>query len=618
MKENVVTRTSPLQAVQTGTAPNASNNVANPGATSTAIGGREMENRTVTPTSLNRPVQTKAIRPAGDPYMDWILKKIERDLDEAIVQGAAAAARVPNPVVKYAGELDPSVAALVARVQRDQLRTFLDGIFDLYLKIVPENYPLAITVRELLEDPFDRQHSTRHERKKSKDISAEAATEGDLNGKEEKINANSSNATHTFFSTGESFADGTTIELISGSSKPNLLLWNGRKENIGPRVEHGGCTYEAPELDPILWRAIRLPAGCRDYGSARALFDGIRDLFQRHLGLPESESALIACFAISTWLADRLPRAPGLTISGPDEELGIDVLRLLSCVCRHPLMLAEVTPANFRSLPMHLSLTLLLDQQRLKPNLQRLLRASSYRGLHLPGHKGNVVDLYGPKAIFCGNDAAADIFCGGAIRISLAPSRSLLSVADVQLQNKIANHFQPRLLMYRLQNSRKVGNSRVDLSNFTFATRPLARTLARCFPQDSDLARDTVHLLQSQDEEIREQRLRDVNCVIVEILWGMIHGGKRREARVDELARDANALLQSRGEILEYSAEEVGWKLHDLNIPRHTRSSGRQVLLGRETNQRVHRLAQAYDLPCSHRIEANCPDCNQAKATVSR
>ncbi len=627
--------TSPL-AVKSGAAPPPVNGGEKTSATATVphqavkpdatptVGGREMVNRTVTPTSLNRPVQTKAIRRSDDPYMDWILKKIEGARDEAIVQGADAAARVPNPTARYAGALlHPSVAGLVARVQRDQVRTFLDDILALYLKIVPENYPLAITVRNL--NPCNREHSTGHETATNEYITVEAATniaydEADrrrFERQEEKINASSSNATHTFFSTGESFADGATIELISGSSKPNLLLWNGRKANVGPRIEHGGCTYEAPELDPILWRAMRLPAGCRDYGSARGLFDGVRDLFQRYLSLPESESGLIACFAISTWLADRLPSAPNLRISGPDEELGIDVLRLLSCVCRHPLMLAELTADNFRSLPMHLSLTLLLDQQRLKPNLQRLLRASSYRGLHLPGHRGNVVDLYGPKAIFCGNDAAADTLCGGVIRISLAPSRSPLSVADVQLQNKIANHFQPRLLTYRLQNSRKVGNSRVDLSNLTFATRPLARTLAGCFPQDSDLARDTVHLLQSQDEEIREQRFRDVNCVIVEILWGMIHGGKRREARVDELARDANALLQSRGEILEYSAEEVGWKLHDLNIPRHTSSSGRQVLLGRETNQRVHRLAQAYDLPCSHRIEVNCPDCNQAKATAS-
>ena len=363
---------------------------------------------------------------------------------------------------------------------------------------------------------------------------------------------------------------------------------------------------------------MRLPAGCRNYGSARALFDGIRDLFQRHLGLPESESGLIASFAISTWLADRLPTAPNLAISGPDEELGIDVLRLLSCVCRHPLMLAELTPGSFRSLPMQLSLTLLLDQQRLRPNMQRLLRASSYRGLHLPGSRGSVVNPYGPKAILCGSDTAVDTLGGGAVHISVPPSRLQSSTLDEHAQNRIANHFQPRLLMYRLKNFGRVRDSLVDVSNFTFATRQLARTLAGCFPDDSELARDTVQLLRPHDEEIRGQRFRDVNGAVVEILWGMIHDRKQRKVGVDELANDANALLRSRGEILEYSAEEVGWTLRGLNIPRHTTSSGREVLLGRETSQSVHRLAQAYGLPCSQRIEAGCPDCNQAKATLSK
>jgi hypothetical protein len=436
-----------------------------------------------------------------------------------------------------------------------------------------------------------------------------------------KPNAKSgSNATNRcIISTGEIFADGAMIDLVSSSSginKPDLLLWNKSKATVGPRVEHGGCIYEAHELPPSLYRATRFPSRCADYGSARGLFGSINDLFKHHLDLPERELRLLACFSISTWLADRLPTAPSLTISG-DQELGIDVLRLLSCFCRHPLMLAEVTPGGFRSLPMQLSLTLLLNQQELKPSMQRLFRASSYRGLHLPGNGGNVVDLYGPKAIFCGNDAAVDSLGGGAIHISAAPSQLQSSALDERVQNQIASDFQPRLLMYRLKNSGKVRES-VDVSKFTFATRLLARTLAACFPEDSELARDTVQLLRPQDEEIQGQRYRDVDCVIVEILWGIIHDRKHREVRVDELAKDANALLRSRGEILAYSAEEIGWKLRSLNIPRHTSSTGRQVLLGRDTRKSVHRLAQAYGLPCTQRVEADCPDCNQAKPALSK
>jgi hypothetical protein len=425
------------------------------------------------------------------------------------------------------------------------------------------------------------------------------------NGKSRSNAPNSS-----IISAGEVFADGAIVELMSSFSrfnKPDLLLWNGRKATVGPHVEHGGCTYEAPELDPILCRAMRLPAGCHDHRSARRLFDGIRNLFQRHLGLPESESVLIACFAISTWLADRLPSAPGLIISGPDEELGIDVLRLLSCVCRHPLLLAELTPAAFRSLPMELALTLLLLQQDLKTNMQILLRSSRYHGLHLAGKRGSVIDRYGATAIFCGNDAAVNHLGGGAIHVSLPPSQSQSCALDEDALNEIASHFQPRLLMYRLKSSGKVRESQVNVSELTIATSRLARTLAACFPEDSELAHDTVRLLGPQDEDARLQRANSIECVIVEVLLAFIHEQKLTEMKVGDVADLANGLLRSRGEILAYGAEEVGWKLKGLNLVRHRTSSGSQIQFDRQTSQQVHRWARAYGLGLL-RLET-CSEC---------
>jgi hypothetical protein len=290
-------------------------------------------------------------------------------------------------------------------------------------------------------------------------------------------------------------------------------------------------------------------------------------------------------------------------------------LLLLSCVCHHPLLLSEVTPTGFRSLPMQLSPTLLLNQQGLSPNMQRLFRASSYRGLHLTGNRGTVIDLYGPKAIFYGNEAAVDILGDGMIHISVAPSLQSTTL-DEQVQNEIANHFQSRLLMYRLKNSGTVCESRVEVSEFTFAMRQLARSVAMCFPEDAELARDAVQLLRQQDEDARGQRSRDVNCAIVEILLGIIHQRKQAEkvdrkdraVKVDELAKDLNALLQSRGELIEYSAVEIGWKLKGLNIKRHTDRCGRQVLLDRGTSQIVHQLARAYDLPRPQCLQGDCPD----------
>ena len=307
-----------------------------------------------------------------------------------------------------------------------------------------------------------------------------------------------------------------------------------------------------------------------------------------------------------------------MAIFGPESELGIDVLRLLGCVCRHSLTLTEVTPGGFRSLPMYLGPTLLISQQEVKPSFVRLFLASNHRGLRSLGNGGRVVDLYGPKAIFSGNDAATSILGDGVMRVAVTPSQVYLRALSDSVLNEIADRFQPRLLMYRIRNAGKVAKSQIDVSTFSYGMRQIARAVALSFPEDSGLAHDALQSLRPQDEDIRGRRFRDVKCAIVEVLWGMLHHGKSDEAQVDELAKDVNALLRNRGETLAYNPEQIGWSLRSLNIPRHSTSTGRQILLKKDTRDRVHQLARAYDLACSQRGEPDCRDCNQAEAAISK
>lgn len=419
-------------------------------------------------------------------------------------------------------------------------------------------------------------------------------------------------------SAGEVFDDGALIELVSGSStstNPDLLLWNNNKVTIGSSVKKDGRIYRAPKLRQDFYRAIRLPASSSGYASARKLFEALDAEFKHRLDLGERESSLLACFAISSWIGDCLPIMPSLCISGPDQQTGVGTLRLLSCFCRHSLMLADVTPAVLRSLPTQLSLTLLIHQEELKPNMKRFFRLSSYRGVYCVGRGGKVVDLSGPKAIFCANGTDLGALGEAVIHVSVAPSSSRLSAPKEQALRELAKEFQPRLLAYRLKNYPKIEEVKGDFPELTTATRQLARAVAACFPEDPDLACQVVQLLKPQDEETRGRCFYDVNYAIVEVLLGLIHSRKQREERVDELAKNVNALLWSRGETLSYSAEEVGWKLRGLNIPRHSSTSGRQVLLTRETKLVVHRLAQSYGVP---RAEKDCRDCAESEANVDK
>jgi|HubBroStandDraft_5_1064220.scaffolds.fasta_scaffold24318_2 hypothetical protein len=227
------------------------------------------------------------------------------------------------------------------------------------------------------------------------------ASQGDILGNEDRLPS---------CTTGELFPDGSLIELVASSfhaSKPDLLLWSGKNVEIGPILSYGGRTYEAPALNPVLYRALNLPANYHDYISTRTLFDRISRLFVERLGLSRHQSDLLACFTISSWLADRLPTAPGILIRGSDEDLGVTVLRLLGCICRHPLLLAQATASDIRALPWHLSPTILLNQPTLRPDIRRLLRSSAYH-LHLSAAKGGLIDIYGSKAVFCGESVERD------------------------------------------------------------------------------------------------------------------------------------------------------------------------------------------------------------------
>ena len=414
---------------------------------------------------------------------------------------------------------------------------------------------------------------------------------------------------------GEIFSDGTMIELVTGSpqlGKPQLLLWNGHKAKIGSQVAHNGQIYEAAEMQASLYRAMRLPARCGTYRSAQRLFDDIGGLFDRHAGLSLTTCGLLAGFSISTWLRDHLASALHLAMCGWDEELGVDVLRLLHCVCRHPLLIGEMTPAWFRKMPIQVAPTLLLNQQNMDPVLQNLLRASCYRGVHLPGSAGDVVDLYGAKAIFCGDDSGREVFAGNAIKVLVAQSHPKTAPLDEKSVQSIADNFQPRLLAYRLKTLRKTTEVAVDVSHLYPSMQPRARILASCFPTDEKLAGEAVQLLSPQDEEVRRESALRVDYAIIEVLLGVIHEGKLRAIRVEELAQYVSSLLHSRGERWTYEPEAIGRLLASMTIERHRNSSGQRVVFDRLTSGCVHRHARACGLLSDVNFNSDCPDCGDA------
>jgi hypothetical protein len=65
--------------------------------------------------------------------------------------------------------------------------------------------------------------------------------------------------------------------------------------------------------------------------------------------------------------------------------------------CGNACQVAELTRTGLRALRAELPMTLLVSQCDFKPSVQGLLWASSYPAVHVPGSRGEAVELHGPK-----------------------------------------------------------------------------------------------------------------------------------------------------------------------------------------------------------------------------
>jgi hypothetical protein len=77
-----------------------------------------------------------------------------------------------------------------------------------------------------------------------------------------------------------------------------------------------------------------------------------------------------------------------------------------------------------------------------------------------------------------------------------------------------------------------------------------------------------------------------------------------------------NALLSNRGEILEFSAKQIGWKLKSLGLQRHDNGNNKVLRFCRETRRQIHKLAAQFGLKLP-KME-NCADCEDSQLAVQQ
>jgi hypothetical protein len=408
---------------------------------------------------------------------------------------------------------------------------------------------------------------------------------------------------------GELFPDGSAIELVTTGTADDsglgLLFWDGEQSIIAPQIKHGGKIYEPLNLHPSLREAVKLPREAAPYGKTEPLVANVREIFERYLGLPVREATLLALWAITTWFSDCVSSPPTLSLSGPDMSLGVTLLVILNSLSRHPLLLTDITRRGFCSLVPLLRPTLLVNQPGLAPKILALWHATNFHGLFVPGKGGTVVNVTCSKAFFGGLENAACPWTDAAIHLALPPAQGGLPRFDERLQRDIAERYQPQLLMYRLQNFRRVREYRSVADESGFSNRGVARDLAACVQGEQDIVQAVTPLLQPLLEEESARRSWDPNLAIIEVIWIPSHTVK--ELPVDEITGLTNTLLRDRGETLEYSSEEVGWKLRAMGFYRRRNGNGMVLRFSRDNILRIHQLAERFALKLT--VVDGCSDC---------
>ena len=398
---------------------------------------------------------------------------------------------------------------------------------------------------------------------------------------------------------GEVFADGAMIELVGGVhfARPQLMLWAGSRETIGPIVEHDGQRYEPAEIERSVLQQLMLPTRSCPHGTTREFLAETCTLITNLVGLDEKSASLVARIVLCSAIIEAVSVAPVLVIAGPDTARANRLVSVLRCLCRHSVPLTSVTPASFCSLANGARYTFLISQANISDKLRRLLDDASRSDRKIP-FRGRLLDLFGVQVIQSESVFADDPWPLRSIRIAMVPAETALHAFDQDAQRRIATEFQAKLLSFRRANLGAAQRLDFDASKFSLGLRDLARSLAAATPDDVELQSEVFELLREEDAESRSARWIDLSVIAVEavmIAWSESSG---EAVYVSELSNLAQALLNGRGGDSRIDPGAFGKRLKLLGFVTEPRDAkGKKLRLTEAVHSRALRLARDLDIP---------------------
>jgi energy-coupling factor transporter ATP-binding protein EcfA2 len=401
--------------------------------------------------------------------------------------------------------------------------------------------------------------------------------------------------------------DGSLVELVQlqnrAKSELSFLIWNGETVSAVDHFEHEGYLHTPPVLDQKFSEDLnlRLPSAAKACPAQREFFFEVNQLIRSHVDLPEAAICVVAAFVLSTWFVDNLAVAPYLWICGPPGSGKTTLLRLLHCLCRRAALIAGSIPSRVYSLPALLRPTLLLDELQFNGTqhshaLESWLRAGNARGVPVTVG-GQLVDSYGAK-VLCSRQPSSDTaLASRSLHISMVPTRKNLQALDEETVERVANDFQSRLLMFRLQHYREFRPEPLDLSPLSPRMVDLMRALVLPLRDVKEALTPVFDALQEQVYQAAAERAQEPEGLVITALFSYCHQRETSAVLVGQIASRVNACRKRIGEEADLKPRAVGSILKSLGLTTDKLDSfGRGLRLTVMVKRRIHRLLQSYNL----------------------
>jgi len=380
----------------------------------------------------------------------------------------------------------------------------------------------------------------------------------------------------------------------------------------------------APEEDEVT-RHIYFAAENRCYGvppSEDVLLERIERFLSCCLDLDSNYLFLLACFVISTWLADWLPVAPYIALVGLPGSGKSTALHALYLICRRGMITTDISSAAFYQACDRLRPTLCIDEAAgtgQKRMLFHLLRSGTTRHA-LAFRQGQSYRAYGPKVVAwteMPDDSALNSRC--IIIPMQETSQDLLRPMDPVIQQRAAL-LRANLHMYRIKNYRMLGLRTIpDVGHLRSRERDLYEALAFSIWDSSEACQRLLDIFANQADR---EPLSPYQIAVLEGLFQQIHAYPDEGAfALCQLRKAVDHVLKESGEHFRLNEKAISGELSTLGfVHRKRTNAGWVVLIDRRARTRVHDLLSLYciDSPAKFLSSQQLDECEICRAQASK